>query len=494
MNIKIKWEYFALGIVFLIAIGIRLYYVQNTAAYSYDAYFSIRQIENIVSRGVPIYHDGLSYSGRDFFVLPVFYYVMAFFRFFLSENMAFLVIPNIISGLLAVIAFFIAYEVTKSRISALFCSFLVALTPIYVAKTVISLSPLTLAIVLFFLCMYFFMKCEENVIYMWLFLITFVLLLFTHAIAYLMVLGLVVYLLFLKLENLKHAQEEIEFIAFSFLISLWVFFIIFKKPLLIYGPIIIWENLPKTLIEQVYARFDILSAVYQSGIVPFLLGLYAIFLYFFQRKNKRIYLLISLVIVIFLTTWLGFIEFEISIILLSILLAILSAQTYVVFTNYFKKTHFANFLWIFVIFLFAIGIILSGLALNSFVKKEFLQMPNEKEIEAVKWLENIPEDSVVVAPLNLGQMITTIGKRRNMIDTAFLLAPAVNERYEDLTTLYEKFTPETEAVNILNKYYAAYIIYTENEPEYAKDSNCFKLSFDNSIKIYRLTCKVEEYG
>ena len=494
MDVKIKWEYFALGIVFLIAIGIRLYYVHNTSAYSYDAYFSIRQIENIVSKGVPIYHDSLSYSGRDFFILPFFYYVMAFFRFILSEKMAFLVVPNIIASLAVIITYLIAHEVTKNRISALFSSALVALAPIYVSSTIIGLNPLSVAVILFLLCIYFFMKYEENVIYLWLFLISFTLLLFTHVISYLLVFGLLIYLLFLKLENLKHAQEEIELILFSFLAALWVFFILFKKPLLLYGPVVIWENLPKILVEQFYARFDILVSVYQSGVVPFMLGLYAIFLYFFQRKKKRIYLLISLIIAIFSVTWLGFIQFEFSMIFLSILLIILSAQTVVVFDNYLKKTYFANLLWLFMSALFIIGIAVSGAALNQYVKDEFLNVPGENEIYAIKWLSNTPEESTIAAPLKFGNIITSIGERRNIIDSVFLLAPDVNQRYEDVNKLYEKYTSETEAVNIMNKYEVTHIIYIENVPDYAKDSNCFKPLLNNSIRIYRLTCTVEEYG
>jgi len=493
VDAKIKWEYFVLGIIFLIALGIRLYYVHNTSAYSYDAYFSIRQIENIVSTGAPIYHDDLSYSGRDFFVLPFSYYVMAFFRLFLSEKIAFLIIPNIIASLLVIIVFLIAYEVTKNKIGALFSSALVALTPVYISKTIISLSPLLIAVILFFLCIYFFMKYEENIVYMWLFLICFVLLLFTHEIAYLLIFGLLIYLLFLKLENLKHVQEDIELVLFSLLASLWIFFIVFKKLLLIYGPVVIWENLPKALVEQFYVKFDILTAVYQCGVAPFLLGLYAIFLYFFQKKKKGIYFLISMILVIFSVTWFGFVQFETSIILLSILLALLSAQTFVIFVNYLKKTYFANYLVLFILALFAIGIVLSGAAADQSARREIFNVPDEKEIQAMEWLSYTPENSVIAAPLNFGHLITSIGKRGNVMDTAFLLAPDVNQRYEDLIGIYDKYTPETEAVNVLNKYGVTHIVYVDDEPDYVKDSNCFKLLFDNNIKIYKLTCRVEEY-
>ena len=493
MDIKSKWEYFALGIVFLIAICIRLYYVHNTSAYSHDAYFSIRQIENIVSTGAPIYHDNLSYSGRDFFVLPFSYYVMAFFRLFLSEKIAFLIIPNIIASFLVIIVFLIAYEVTKNKISALFSGILIAVMPVYVSKTIISLSPVLIAVILFFLCIYFFMKYEENIVYMWLFLMSFVLLLFTHEIAYLLIFGLLVYLLFLKLENLKHVQEDVELVLFSLLASLWIFFIVFKKPLLIYGPLVIWENLPKALVEQFYVKFNMLAAVYQCGVAPFLMGLYAIFLYFFQRKKKGIYFLISVVLVIFSVTSLGFVQFETSLILLSILLALLSAQTFVIFVNYLKKTYFANFIWLFILTLFAVGIVLSVAATDQSARMEILNVPDENEIQAMEWLSNTPEDSVIAAPLNFGHLITSIGKRENVMDSAFLLAPDVNQRYEDLIGIYDKYKPETEAVNVLNKYGVTYIVYVDDEPDYTKDGNCFKLVFDNNIKIYKLTCRVEEY-
>lgn len=494
MEVKLKWEYFVLCLIFLLAIAIRLFYVYKIDVLNYDAYFSVRQIEHIISDGVPLYHDNLSYSGRDFFISPFYYYVIAFFRFFLSEKLAYLIIPNVIASALILVAYLISYHVTRNRLSAIFSSMLIALSPIYTSTTIISLSPVMIAIILFFLCLYFFMKYEENVNYMWLFLASFILLIFTHTIAYLLIFGLLLYLVLLKLENLKHAQEEIELVMFSFLTSIWVFVIVFKKPLLTYGPVVVWENLPKIFIEQFYAKFDILIAVYESGLIPFLLGLYVIFLYFFQRRKKSIYLLISIVIVIFLVTWLRYVQFEISLILLSILLTILSAQGFVVIVDYFKKTYFVKFLWIFILLLFIISIIFSSLSLNYFVKKALMESPNQEEISAIKWLTNSPENSIIAAPLNFGHLITSIAKRGNIMDSSFLLAPDVNQRYNDLTVLYDKYTSETEAVGILNKYGSTYIIYEASKPDYVNDANCFRLEYNESVQIFRLTCKVEEYG
>ena len=64
------------------------------------------------------------------------------------------------------------------------------------------------------------------------------------------------------------------------------------------------------------------------------------------------------------------------------------------------------------------------------------------------------------------------------------------------TTLYK-----VEAVRLLNKYDINYIVlsdyvcdnYNINELKYATD-DCFKLVYNESVKIYSSLCKVEESG
>ena len=84
------------------------------------------------------------------------------------------------------------------------------------------------------------------------------------------------------------------------------------------------------------------------------------------------------------------------------------------------------------------------------------------------------------------------------MDTNFLLTPKIDQRLNDLDTIYDtKF--ETEAVNILNEYKTNYIFvssfdrqkYSIEDPEYISDKNCFtKIYYFESSDIYYTKCRI----
>ena len=73
-------------LIFLVALTARLYFSFSHANLDYNAYFSIREIENIKGRGIPIFNDRLSYSGNFVLFSPPFYYIIALFSFFLKAR------------------------------------------------------------------------------------------------------------------------------------------------------------------------------------------------------------------------------------------------------------------------------------------------------------------------------------------------------------------------------------------------------------------------
>ena len=64
-------------VIFVIVVAFRLYFAFN-ADFSYDAFYELRQIENVKETGTPLYDDPLSYGGREHVVFPFYYYIMAF--------------------------------------------------------------------------------------------------------------------------------------------------------------------------------------------------------------------------------------------------------------------------------------------------------------------------------------------------------------------------------------------------------------------------------
>ena len=115
----------------------------------------------------------------------------------------------------------------------------------------------------------------------------------THTSVILLVLSLIVYLVLVKIEDLKLKQSEIETTLFSAFVMLWMYLLVFKKAFLKHGFSFIWQNMPTKYLTTYFHQIPIWEAIYLIGIIPFVLGLFITYHYLFNRKNKKVYLLIS---------------------------------------------------------------------------------------------------------------------------------------------------------------------------------------------------------
>src|SRR4030042_762415 len=111
---KITKEHLLLTLLFLIIIGVRLFLVFQEQAFDYDAYYTLRQAEHIKETGFPILNDPLSYSGRTFLTLPLFYYVLAGFSFIIPLELAAKILPNIFIAAIVIVLFLIAQTLTNT--------------------------------------------------------------------------------------------------------------------------------------------------------------------------------------------------------------------------------------------------------------------------------------------------------------------------------------------------------------------------------------------
>ena len=76
-------------LIFILTLSFRLYLAFQTPNYDYDAYFNIKQIDEITNTGVPSFDDPLSYGGSTFVFSPVFHYLLAFFNLIFPSILVF---------------------------------------------------------------------------------------------------------------------------------------------------------------------------------------------------------------------------------------------------------------------------------------------------------------------------------------------------------------------------------------------------------------------
>lgn len=485
-------------LIFIIALSFRLFFAFQTPNLDYSGYFNYIQIDHISKTGFPLMHDPLSQGGRTFIFSPVFHYIFAGLILLLPDILVLKIIPNIFASSLIFIVFLISKKLTKDINVSLLTSFVSAFIPIFFAETVNSLSIYSLILPLIFLMVYLFLDInkKKNII---LFIILLLILTFLHPSSFLLIFGLLVYLLITKLENIRQSRAEIELVLFSTFFVLWAQFLIYKNAFLSHGPLMIWQNLPLGMLSKFFIQINITNALINIGFIPLIYGVYTTYKYAFREKDKDMYLIISLVLSASILLWLKLLELKIGLSFLGILLVLLFAKFYKSNIVSIKKSKFSRYTkQLFALFI-VLFIITSVIPSYTAAKDKIISSPSKEETEALLWLkENSDKDSTILGSVNQGFFIENFAERKTVIDSNFLLTKNPSQKYYDVERIY-KTQYKTEAVNLLNKYNIDYIFISKNtlnefnikEVRYISDEECFIPIFVKDVKIYKSVCIIE---
>ncbi len=500
---KIKQEYVVLALIFCFVLGFRLFFALKNPNFTDSiSYFNIRQIEHIKQTALPLYQDDLSYSGRFLVFLPFFQYLLAISSFFLPMMVVGKLMPAIFASSLVLITYLISFEITNSKESSLFTALVSGFIPVFVDETINVVSEYTLAIPLTLAVIYFLMKVRDDRRAVPLFLVSIFFLAITHLSVFVVIISMLFYLVLIRLENLKHSKAEMELILFSSFFVTWLGFVLFKRAFLLYGQAVVWQNIPLTIMAQHFKNFSVLEAIYKIGIIPFVFGFYMIYKTVFIEKDRRLYLLMSFALTVFILVWLRLIMLDLGLVYLSVFLTLLFSPFYKTLTDYIKKTRFSKNKGWFVVLLLLVFVVTAFLPCVGYANSAIERGFGEEEIRAFEWVrDKTKEDVVVLATLDEGHLVTAIAQRRDVVDDNFLMQPNADMRLNDVKIIYTtRF--ETEAIRLLNKYGVDYIFFSERarkeykieQMSYVEDEKCFRLVYNNSVKIYQSLCKIEVGG
>ncbi len=494
-----KKQYILLAIIFLLTLSFRLYFAFQTPFFSYDAYFDLRQINQIATQSHPVFNDSLSYGGRTTIFIPTFHYILAFFSLFMPVAFVAKLLPNIFASSAIIIVYLISKKLTNSINLSLLASFLSGFIPAFIAKTTNSVSAYTLTIPLIFLAIYFLMSIKSKTsIYSFVGLIFIIS--FLHPSVLLLIAALLAYLFLVRLEKIEHTREEIELILFATFLAIWLQFLIFKGALLAHGHSVIWQNLPLELKDFYFTPVDILQSVFKIGLVPLLCGIYVIYLSLLKEKSKELYIIIGFIISTSILLWAKLIPSDIGMSFLGILLAILFAKFCIISLEYLQKTNFSHFKLYISLALIAVFLISSLIPSIYFTNTELANVPEPETISLLAWLNaNSAPDATILATADEGYLINAVAGRKTAIDTNFLLISNPSQRLNDTKTIYTT-QYKTEAVRLLNKYHIDYILFSTKAKSkfgieqipYIKDTDCFKPLFTNNVSLYKSVCRIEE--
>ncbi len=490
------WLLFAL---LLVVAGIRIVLALQAEHFSGDeAYFTLRQIEAIKETGLPLSYDPLSFGGREYLIAPLFYYFVAGLSFLFPAWIIGKVILNIAAASLILIIYIITYDITRDEQSALFSAFVGSFIPIYFISTLNTFSLASLVFPLLFLLVYLYLSIERRTASI-LFMSLFLLLTFTHYLAFLFLLSWILYLILLKLEDLAATAAEVEIGICSLFIFLWANLLIYKDAFLEHGIAVIWQNVPPPIFSLYFKDITLISALYFIGLIPLLYGVYAVFHHTFYSKNKKMYFLVAFTGATFLLLLLNLIKIELGLISLGIVMSILFSEFYLHFFQYLKKTRFVQYKKFIVFGFFVIVVSSSIIPPLVFARRSLQDSVLPEETVAFQWLrENTPPGAVILASPQEGHLITALAHRKNVLDTYFLRISRSADIFQDVTDIYTT-RYETEAIRLLNQYHVDYLIVSERlkkqlDPDisFLRDTRCFILVFSNQVvSIYQNICTLK---
>ena len=484
-------------LLFAAVLAIRLVVAFQTNYFTYDSYFHVRQVESIAHTGMPVFDDPLSQGGRAYFFSPVFHYIFALFTLAIPIEIIGKILPNILYALLIPLSYYIALRINENRNSALFSSLFVALFP-GMWSTINSFDPLCIIIPAIFFIFYCLIRIDEKKYLTW-FTASSAIAAVISPISLVIIPALWLFVLLLKIEKTEERGAVIESIIFSTFLMLLVQFLVYKKALLIHGYSIIWQNIPAVILNDFFKELTVLDVIVSVGIIAFIFGVYEVYRFSFTKKERELSAIISLAIVAAFLLWTKLVEFETGMAILGVSLAIISSKTIGSIREYLQKIKI-NFSFkhagIAIIILLLITTIPASFGV---VKNLMDNMPNGPEMDAMLWIrDNSADSSTIIASPEEGFLINAVALRKNVIDNNFLMITDAETRYNDVKEVY-KTSFETNAVQILNKYRAKYILLSKSVTEefgvtglsYA-DLKCFKKFYENNeTAIFKTWCDVK---
>jgi hypothetical protein len=299
----------------------------------------------------------------------------------------------------------------------------------------------------------------------------------------------------LEVDEIKIANARKETIIFSILFVIWILFIYYKNALLAHGIFAFWQNTPFALIPTYYSSLNVFQVIFSIGIIPSICGLYILFRYTFRVKSEDTMLIVSLAIIAFGFLLIGLLRLQPALVLLCCCSIAFFGVFYKNTLNYLERTKFDILKRYFIGILILLFIISS--VIPSYVIMSSRGHISDDTIKAMEWIEsNTNDSSVVLGTPFEGNLITAVAKRKNVMDTNFLLVNDVNTRATDIKAIYNLQTI-TKAVQLLNYYAIEYIVIDDSSTRYGiselkyADNGCIIKVYDKKIKIYKVNCGVE---
>lgn len=489
---EITW----LIIIFVIACSFRLFFVFGTPYFSStDSYLNLRIAENLREDIVPDFHDTLSYGGRTLLYSPVFHYIFYALTPFVNLEIAAKLFSSIMISLLVIPVFLISKKLTNHTKISLITSFLSIFIPANILFTFNTFTPYSIMVPLIFFTIYFLMDIKKYTTH---FIVASVLGSTIHPSFLLLIIGFILYLVLIKVAGFEADRAKLEAVLFSTILTFWILLIVYKNAFLLHGLSVVWQNIPQQILRHYFSGTNILEAIYMIGLVPLLTGIYVLYKYISSRVKREAYILISFAVSVVILTVLHMLSPDIGLAFTGIILTIFFSVFLLNFWNYLLNARFKLIRILLTAFVLTALIFTNIIPSLAYIQKSLQDSSIEDTHESLQWIsKNTNPEDTILSSLEEGHLVTFFAKRPSVIDENFLYQQDASIRLDDVNSIY-RTSYSTEAIPLLNKYDAKYIMFT---PETSKryniqslkflNKNCFELAYDKEVKIYKSLCRMD---
>lgn len=446
----------------------------------------MRQAEHIAETGKPLYDDHLSYGGKNNAFNPGYFYLLALGGV-LGGMSGYVFIAALLYSLIPLSVFLISQRIAGTGPALAGATISVILPALY-DVTINSIYNGVIALPLVLLALYFF-HSESRYITHYI-LCIFVLGLFSAQILT-VALCLLVYAAVLRVENIPLTKPKKEVIIFTIFLAIWSQFLIYKQALSVHGAGVIWQNIPEQLLQAYFDSVTIIDVAAGVGLLVIIAAVIAIYQTAFNTKDSTIYVYITAAGVITILLLLRLIRFDVGLIYLGVFGAILTALFLKIAYVYLLKTKVASHasLLTTICALMIAGITVTGISLipeKPTTSKEL--------IDVLQWsTEHTPENAVILSTLEEGDLVAAIAKRKNVIDSNFLLARDAAERLEDMKRIYTS-TSTVRAIELIDSYGITHILFAGGRmlTPTLRYQECIQPIFESGeVVLYEVICNVE---
>lgn len=324
----------------------------------------------------------------------------------------------------------------------------------------------------------------------------------------LLVSALLIYLIFSYIENYSEKIYVKEFSIF-FILLITESYLFFNREIIEKLKVqSIWGNIPIQITENISFQEKTLMIFILLGIIISLGGIYSIYYFFNEKKLHEHKKIIFYMSAIFSSLLFYFLDIGNKYILITFI-GIMFSLCFGAYINrqiihadrFYKIKLSERSYWLIAYFL----IIIAGLSIHYSLiyslEDNNLNEISSDSLDALTWMKDLPDNSLIIAPYQYGHAINYIAKKKVVLNSDFIEIENTNFHYKELQDIYTNIN-SIKVQEILNRYSEKNIthiyiyyddtvgkIYDIEKPFFSYDQHCFKKIYqEKDTSIYSYEC------